>query len=146
VGKSTYAKELAREKNLEYYQLDHIRYPEGKKLPDKDFRDKVKNISLENSWVIEGTLKSTEDIIFPRATKIIVLKASRFVCTFRALKRTVRRVLGIEESSVFNDLEKLFSKDFIVFWVWRNYPRYLADLDQALKNTKHNAQVVEEKI
>lgn len=151
VGKSTYAKKLAEEKNLEIYQLDNLRYSKtedlvtstDQRIPEKDFRRIVTDTVSRDEWILEGTLKGTQDIIFPRCTKIIVLKASRVICTLRTIKRTFKRSLGIEENETFSEFKNLFSKDFIVFWVWRNYPRYVQQIEKALETVPHNAEVIE---
>ena len=145
-GKSTYAKRIAEQKSLPYYELDHIRWPDRTKLPDEIFRKKLRKIVSDDSWIIDGTLKSTQDIIFPRCTKIIVLTASRATCMYRALSRTIKRLLKLEDSFVFNDFEHLFSKDFIVIRVWRHYPRYMRQLEEALNDTPHSAEVEKKRI
>jgi len=146
VGKTTYAKKLCVKKNLSPIQLDDLKYPAGEKIPEQDFRQKVKEVVSLDSWIIEGTPKNTLDIILPRCTKIIVLSAPRSLCSFRVLKRILKEKLNIEKSKTVDSFKYLFSKDFIVFWVWRNYPRYIKQIEKALEDTPHNAEVVKRKI
>jgi adenylate kinase family enzyme len=146
VGKSTYARRLAKEKSLKCYQLDQIRYPNGKKIEDKDFRERLRDFLSKDSWILEGTPKNSCHIIFPRCTSIIFLKASRLTCTLRTAKRTIKRALGLEESPIFNDLRNIFSKEFIVFRVWKKYPDYMKQIEEGLLNTKYTAEVIEEEI
>ena len=147
-GKSTYAKKLAKENRIKYFQLDHIRYPNGgssPRIPDEQFKKEIEKIVSKDNWIIEGTLKGTQDIIFPRCTKIIVLEASRIKCTYRTIIRTIKRVMGLEDS-YFNELRKLFTKDFVVFYIWRHYPRFVRQINEALENTDYEAEVIKKKV
>lgn len=154
VGKSTYAKNIANQKRLRLYQLDRIRYPHGagkaspikNRLSEDIFTEAVKKIVSKESWIIEGTLKNKQDIVFPRSTKIIVLTAPRLVCTYRTLKRSIKRVFKIEKQGVFNELNGLFSKNSRVIWAWKDYPRYIKQIDDALENTSHNAKIIRRRL
>lgn len=73
-GKSTLARNLGKELNLQTYHIDAIHHTENWGIRDKEERDKIilEKVS-EDKWVIDGTYRSTLEARVQSADLVIFL-------------------------------------------------------------------------
>jgi adenylate kinase family enzyme len=91
-GKSTLAKKLAQEKNLDIYPTDNIifRLSKNNDLSANTFENKIEDIIVLDSWIIEGRHISKTAI--EHADKIIWLRVSFLTCLIRKIKQSGLRI------------------------------------------------------
>lgn len=90
-GKTTLAIKIAKHFKIPIIHLDKYFWKPGWNTPDmNEWHDKVEQLVQEESWVMEGNYGSTFDVRFPRATEIIHMDFSRYLCLYRVLKRRIQ--------------------------------------------------------
>lgn len=105
-GKSTYAKKLSAETGIPFFDLDEIKWENtGGKYYSKK-RDKNERIQklqtllkINADWICEGVY--FRDWILPvieQADEVIILQPSLWLCQYRLLRRSIRRLLHLEPS------------------------------------------------
>jgi adenylate kinase family enzyme len=88
-GKSTLAKKLGKEHNIPVYNYDQIRWLENwQQPPREEVINKLKEITKQDSYILEGTYSSKMQDVVRDCDEIIVLAINPYLCTFRILKRT----------------------------------------------------------
>ena len=138
-GKTTYARKLAKARNLPLFCLDEILFDNSGKISRK--RSEVERTTIVQEfagvqdWISEGA--SFSDWINPvlkRATEIHIISFSRTICVYRYIKRYVKRKLGIEHSTHKETLKELWNG---IKWTW-NYNNDILPiiLKKIPKNTK----------
>lgn len=115
-GKTYLAKALSKKHNIPHFDLDDIQWDNnadgyGVKMPIDKRTELLDNILEKDSWIIEGVYYKWVGKCFDDADKIYVLDIPKRVYTYRIIKRTVKRKLGIEKGkketikSVYNLLK-----------------------------------------
>ncbi|GLO64496.1 hypothetical protein MACH08_02800 [Oceanobacillus kimchii] len=90
-GKSTLARQLGRELNIEVYHLDALFWKPNWVGVLKDEQRKIQEELVEReSWIIDGNYGGTMEIRLHAADTIIFLHISRYICLFRAIKRSIK--------------------------------------------------------
>lgn len=91
VGKTTFSRRLGARLNAPVICLDQI-WDEEAHVADLDaFRRLVAEAHSGEAWVSEGNFaQATFDISLPKADLIVWLEAPRWVCMWRAARRTLR--------------------------------------------------------
>jgi hypothetical protein len=124
-GKSTLAHALASRLGLRHIELDVIRFLPGwvEKSWDQ-FGQEVGEATAGPKWVADGNYGRVRDLIWPRATTIIWLDYSFRIIFWRALRRTIKRV--VKRESIHNGNREtiriaFFSRYGIPWWVVRTY-------------------------
>ena len=85
-GKSTFAKQIATEKDLNFYSLDKIVWKEHWQQTPKDEQKRmIAELIKKDSWVIDGV----DYDILEAADLVIFLDIPRRVCFYRAVKRNI---------------------------------------------------------
>lgn len=120
VGKTTFAKSLARMLNFPHVELDALFWqPNWVPRPPEEFCALTAKALAQDCWVTDGNYGVVRDLVWSRATTVIWLNYVFPVVLWRALTRTVRRVLTQEELFSANR-ESLrmafFSRDSILWW------------------------------
>ncbi|MDR0727017.1 MAG: hypothetical protein LBF37_03045 [Rickettsiales bacterium] len=98
-GKSTYAKKLAAELKVPYFDLDDAKWinDDGKhycKSRDYDERARIISeiITGNKSWVCEGVYyQDWMDKVFEKADEVIILQTPRWLCQWRCFIRAIKR-------------------------------------------------------
>jgi adenylate kinase family enzyme len=94
-GKTTFARQMAMALGSRCVELDSLHWgPHW--TPRPDFRQDVQAVTEQPRWVIDGNYSSVRDIVWQRCTAIVWLDYSFARVFSRALRRTVRRVVGGE--------------------------------------------------
>ena len=127
VGKTTFAQALARVLNFPHVELDALHWqPNWIPRPPEGFRALTAEALAKDCWITDGNYGAVRDLVWSRATTIIWLNYSFPVVLWRALVRTIRRVLTQEElySGNRESLRMAFlSRESILWWVITTFHR-----------------------
>jgi adenylate kinase family enzyme len=125
VGKTTFARSLAHVLNFPHIELDTLYWqPNWIPRPPEDFRKLVAQELSQGCWVTDGNYSVVRDLVWSRATTVIWLNYTFQIVLWRALTRTVRRVLTQEELFSGNRESlrmALFSRESILWWVFTTF-------------------------
>ena len=129
-GKSTFAKILGKKLQLDVIHLDKCFWKPNWSMRDYDeFTDIVRNLALNEEWIMEGNYSKTLSVRAPRAELIFFFDFPSFFCVYRILKRNIKSKLRFE---IRDDMaegchEKWFDWDFVKF-TW-NFKKDIAPLN-----------------
>lgn len=115
-GKTYLAKALSKKYNIPHFDLDDIQWDNsadsyGIKMPIEKRAELLNDILQNENWIIEGVYYAWVGKCFEDADKIYVLDIPKRVYTYRIIKRTIKRKLGLEKGkketlkSVYNLLK-----------------------------------------
>ena len=115
-GKTYLAKALSEKYNIPHFDLDDIQWDNnadgyGVKMPVEKRTELLNNILENENWIIEGVYYAWVGKCFEDADKIYVLDIPKRIYTYRIIKRTIKRKLGLEKGkketlkSVYNLLK-----------------------------------------
>jgi adenylate kinase family enzyme len=127
VGKTMFARSLARVLSFPHIELDALYWqPNWVARPPDEFRALTAQALAQDCWVTDGNYGVVRDLVWSRATTVIWLNYVFPLVLWRALMRTVRRVLTQEELFSGNR-ESLrmafFSRESILWWVITTFHR-----------------------
>jgi adenylate kinase family enzyme len=127
VGKTIFARSLAESLCCPHVELDALFWqPNWTPRPPEEFWKLVEQELSQGCWVTDGNYSVVRDLIWSRATTVIWLNYGFPLVLWRALTRTVRRVLTQEELFSANR-ESLrmafFSRESILWWVLTTFHR-----------------------
>jgi adenylate kinase family enzyme len=102
-GKTTLARELARRLDAPVVELDALVHGPGwTETPDEELRALVEPVLAGERWVVDGTYRSKlGDLVLESADTVVWLDLPLRVWLPRLLRRTVRRIRGVE--SLWNE-------------------------------------------
>jgi adenylate kinase family enzyme len=100
-GKTTLARKLSETLNISWYEGDCIKYREdengrNKRTPQEQL-DLIIKINTQESWIIEGTPRKSQEILFDLSDRIIFLDPPLIARYCRILIRYIKQKLGIEK-------------------------------------------------
>jgi adenylate kinase family enzyme len=99
IGKSTMVQRLAEEFSLPVIDIDSLRREAGKtSTPEETFSQLVTKSVRGDTWIIDGSYTSVQDIIWPRAEAIVWLDFSFWVFLSRLVKRSLYRIFVRKKS------------------------------------------------
>lgn len=115
-GKTYLAKALSEKYIVPHFDLDDIQWDNnadgyGVKMPVEKRTELLNNILENEDWIIEGVYYAWVGKCFEDADKIYVLDIPKRIYTYRIIKRTIKRKLGLEKGkketfkSVYNLLK-----------------------------------------
>lgn len=147
-GKTTYAKKLSQKLGIKCFDLDDVKWiNSGKSGTFNTERSKeeraeaLKNILTQNeSWICEGVY--FQDWILPvveRADEVIILNPPVYLRQYRIIKRSLKRILNIEESK-FKETPKALFK--LLSWNQHYNKKYLPRLMDKIHNTETKYKIV----
>ena len=138
-GKSTLARRLAARLNYPHIELDSLHWgPNWTEAPD--FLENVEQATSQPRWVIDGNYSRTSNIFWPRADTIIWLDYSIWVCYWRMVRRTVRRVFLREKLWNGNRetfREQFLSKESLFVWIHQTHGRRRDKYRQLMQSEAH---------
>jgi adenylate kinase family enzyme len=127
VGKTTFAQALARMLNFPHVELDALHWQANWiPRPPEEFRALTAEALAKDCWITDGNYGGVRDLVWSRATTVIWLNYSFPVVLWRAITRTIRRVLTQEElfSGNRESLRMAFlSRESILWWVITTFHR-----------------------
>ena len=116
-GKTTLAKRLSLDSNINYYEIDSIVYDDENKrkrsILEQD--EIIKKINNNGDWIIEGTLRENLYYLLNYADKIIYLDISKYVRKRRIFIRFIKQKIGIEKCNYKSTINMLR-----MMYVWTN--------------------------
>ena len=126
-GKTTLARQLAHVLGAPHIELDAIHWEPGwQERPVDEMRRMVSEAVSSERWVMDGNYSAVQDIVWGRATTLVWLNYPFRVVLWRALSRTIRRVITREElfSGNRESFRKSFlSRDSIILWAINSHRR-----------------------
>jgi adenylate kinase family enzyme len=128
-GKSTLGRALGERLGSPWCDLDDLHWLPGWIERDlNDFRQRVSTVASGERWVVSGNYLKASDLLWTRATALVVLDYSFETVVRRALARTLHRVLNgaVVCNGNRETLAQACSRDGVLWWVlttWR--PRHL---------------------
>lgn len=127
VGKTMFARSLAHVLSFPHIELDALYWQTNwVPRPPDEFRALTAQALAQDCWVTDGNYGAVRDLVWPRATTVIWLNYSFPIVLWRALTRTIRRVLTQEElfSGNRESLRMAFlSRESILWWVITTFHR-----------------------
>lgn len=110
-GKTTYAKELSKQKGSPFVELDAVVYQnmDGlriKRTPEEQVKI-IHEMNAKGSWIAEGVYRPSYHLILDMADIIIWLDPPLWKRRYRILSRHVKQVIGMEECAYVPDFEML---------------------------------------
>jgi adenylate kinase family enzyme len=139
-GKTYTAVQLARILGYPHVELDSLHWQPNWVMTELEpFRALVAQALSGPGWVTDGNYSKVRDLIWARATTIVWLDYSLPVILWQLGRRTWKRVLTREELWNGNreTLRDVFSKDSILFWALKTYPRYHQTFPQFFASPEH---------
>lgn len=135
-GKSTLARQLGEELNIEVYHLDSLFWKPNWVGVSKDEQRNIQQDLVEKeSWIIDGNYGGTMEIRLDAADTIIFLDISRFTCLFRVIKRSIKYRNRTRPDMGEGCNEKL-DIEFLK-WIWqypnKKRPHILASLKNIIR-------------
>jgi adenylate kinase family enzyme len=124
-GKTTFSRKLAEDLSLPCLELDGFYWGPGW-TPREGFNADVAGEIAADRWVIEGNYRTVREMIMSRATRVIYLDLPFPQVFWRAVVRTLRRLITREplfNGNVETVRGALLSTQGIPIWVIRTYRR-----------------------
>lgn len=134
-GKSTLARELARRLDAPHVELDaHFHQRGWTEASDEQFRASVAAATSGERWVVDGNYSRARDVVWPRATTFVWLDYRLGLPTWRATRRTARRLLRREHLWNGNRerLRNLLSSGHPIWWSLHRHAHYREDYERAV--------------
>ena len=120
-GKSTLSRQLGAILNLEVIHLDALYWHSGwVETPKPEWRQIVQELTVRESWVMDGNYSGTMDIRLLAADTIIFLDFPRILCLWRVIKRGWQYA-GKTRPDMGSGCPEQLNWEFLK-WVW-TYPR-----------------------
>lgn len=127
-GKSTFANKLGQSLDRKVIHLDKLYYRSGWQAVSKpEWQEILKEVTLQKEWIIDGNYHSSLDARIELADTIVFLNFPKWLCLFRAYKRSfkkdqpfdkakgnnekvsfdlIKKILRYPKNEVLNKLEK----------------------------------------
>jgi adenylate kinase family enzyme len=129
-GKTTFAIALADALGVARLELDGL-YQQRDWMPlDVDeFRARVETFADQPRWIVDGNYSHVRDILWPRATTVLIIDLPKRVVITRVIKRTILRILKREElwNGNHESWRNALSRDpnrNIILWSWNSHSKY----------------------
>lgn len=109
-GKTTLAKKLSKQYDIEYYEIDSIVHDDdngGIKRTFKQQDEIIKEINKNNNWIIEGVLRENLYYLLDLSERIILLDVNKRKRNMRILKRYIKQKLKLEQVNYTPNLKML---------------------------------------
>jgi adenylate kinase family enzyme len=126
-GKSTVARELARNLGVPLVELDSIFHQPGwAPLPPEEFRRRVADMAAGDGWVIDGNYSIVRPLVWERADTVVWLDLPRRAVMRQIAWRTLRRAAGRVE--LWNGNRERWANLFtwdpeksVISWAWHTH-------------------------
>ena len=120
-GKSTLAIQIANLVDLPLFHLDRLFWKSGwVETPKPEFSLVVEEVASKPRWIIDGNYSRTIEIRLKAADMIIFLDFSKYLCLFRAMKRSFLN-RNKDRPDITEGCKEKFDMEFYK-WIW-NFPK-----------------------
>lgn len=94
-GKTTLAARMAEALTIPHVELDRLAWTAGwQPVSPVALRKRIAAVVREESWIADGNCDVARDLIWSRATSVIWLNYAQPVVLFRALRRSMHRLMA----------------------------------------------------
>jgi adenylate kinase family enzyme len=139
-GKSTVARELARNLGVPFVELDGIFHQPGwAPLAADEFRRRVAEVTAGDAWVIDGNYSDVRPLVWARADTVIWIDLPRMVVMRRLIWRTLRRAAFRVE--LWNGNRERWANFFtwdpersVISWAWHRHAVYRQRYGSAMQD------------
>lgn len=141
-GKTSLAKSLMHKHNIMCYDRDDYYWqPLWQRNSVQIFNEAISDITKTRSWIISGNFSHLQDNAWIECDTIIWLDYNIFLCIYRALCRSLKRII-LKESCCNGNYETLrqllFSRNSIILWIFKSFkkrrPFYNAIFNDGIDN------------
>jgi adenylate kinase family enzyme len=140
-GKSTFSRKLGEVTQLPVYHLDALYWKPGWiPTPNDEWDHLQKELIKKNEWIIDGNYGRTLDIRMSEADTIIFFDLSRWVTTYRIIKRRVMYHGRTRPDLTEGCPERLDFK--FIKWVWNFRRDKRPGIIEKLKRHSKNKQII----
>ena len=125
-GKTTLAVQLAQRLNIPHIELDALHWePNWTEAPIEVFHARVRAALSGPAWIVDGNYSKAREIVWDRIDTVVWLDYRLSLCLWQLSRRTFHRVVTRQELWNGNreSWRKVLSKDSILLWSLRSYPR-----------------------
>ncbi len=141
-GKSQFSVRLAKTLNFRYIEMDRVYWkPNWSEPTTEEFLNSLENELCYESWVLDGNYSRTNDLKWSKADTVIWLNYSYIRTLYQILKRSILRATFKQElwpnTGNKESYRKLFSKESIVLWFFKNYSRNTKRYPELFKSKKY---------
>lgn len=129
-GKTTLGNALAASLGTSYLELDGLyQQPDWTPLDLDEFRSQVASFAEGPRWVTDGNYSHVRDILWPRATTIVIIDLPKRIVMTRVIGRTFFRIVKREQLWNGNreSWRNAVSRDpmrNIILWAWNTHHLY----------------------
>lgn len=126
-GKTTLTAQVGQKLVIPAIDLDALHWEANwTPAPLETFGYRVDQVLGGTTWVTSGNYSKVRHIVWSRANTLVWLDYSLLVCSWRLLRRTIRRIRSQEE--LWNGNRETFqgqflSKDSLFLWLVQSQPR-----------------------
>jgi adenylate kinase family enzyme len=139
-GKSTVARELARNLGVPFVELDGIFHqPDWAPLAADEFRRRVAEVTAGDAWVIDGNYSDVRPLVWARADTVLWIDLPRMVVMRRLIWRTLRRAAFRVE--LWNGNRERWANFFtwdpersVISWAWHRHAVYRQRYGSAMQD------------
>ncbi len=149
-GKSTLAERIGDRTGLPVVELDAVFWmSDWRTKPLEQFRADVASAlnSHPTGWVCAGNYSNVRDIVLPQADTVVWVRLPFRVALWQLWRRTLARAWSREELWGTTNRESFrrsfLSRESILLYQITSWRRSMSRTRQALRETSHQAQVVE---
>lgn len=127
-GKSTLARELAQRIGAPAIELDSLNWePNWTVAPTDVFRERVREATAGDRWVLDGNYRTARDLVWPRAQTFVWIDYPLPIIFLRLFRRTVWRYAARVE--LWNgNRERLWpqfvTRDSLFIWAITSQPKH----------------------
>lgn len=134
-GKTTLARKLSEKLDITHYEGDNIAWGfrdngERYKRSGTEQAEIIEEINQKSDWIIEGTYRASQKILYDYADKIVFLDTPLLLRKFRIVLRFIKQQLGLEKCHYKSDF-----KMFKLMFKWTK--------DFEAKRQEHEARLME---
>jgi adenylate kinase family enzyme len=141
-GKSTLARKICEKYRLPAIFLDvYFWQPNWIETPQKEWREKVKELVRVDRWVMDGTFSESFDLRFPFADKIIIVNLPRTICLYRAIARVLKYSRIKRRPDMADGCDETFDLGFYKY-IWNYNKKVLPQINQAIKDYHCEGKVI----
>lgn len=140
-GKTTVARAIAKRLAAPHVELDSFAHQAGWRMAgDEELRASVAAAldAAGDRWVVDGNYAVVRDVVWPRATTLVWLDLPRGVGTWRALRRTVPRI--VRRSELWNGNREgwrnLLDGGHPIWWSWTHHGEHRRSYEEALRDPR----------
>jgi len=139
-GKTTLAIRLGSLLQTPVYHLDALYWNPGWVETEKSqWAARQQSLCKESHWIIDGNYGGTIDIRLQASDTVIFLDINRFICLFRAMKRSIKQ-FGKTRSDMGSDCKERFDLNFVK-WIYEYPLKRKPQILEKLSKLEENVEV-----